>query len=236
MNKGKLYGIGVGPGDPELITIKAKRILEEVDYIAIPKTAGDKQSLALSIAQGIVGQNKNVIELIFPMSYDENILDESWNDAALKVMEKLDAGKNVAFITLGDPTVYSTYIYLHKDLKKKGYDTEIIPGVTSFCACAARAGVSIAENRETVAIVPSAYDCENIDDVLSSFDNVVLMKVSKNLEGLKERLKEKGLLKKSVLVSKCGLPDEKIEYGSDFIESGKTSYFTTMIIKKGGVD
>ena len=233
--KGKLYGVGVGPGDPELITIKAKRILDNAHFIAIPKTAVDKGSLALSIAQNIIGKEKDVLELLFPMSYDEKLLEKSWSEAIDKIRERLDEGKDVAFITLGDPTVYSTYIYIHKTLKQEGYDTQIIPGITSFCASAARVGISLAENKETIAIVPSSYECENLDDILDSFDNIVLMKISKNLPRLKEKLASKGLVEKAVLVSRCGLEDEMVNFDMDCVDSDKLSYFTTMIIKKSGV-
>lgn len=232
---GKLYGIGVGPGDPELITLKAKRILEQVDYIAIPKTGADKRSLALTIAEGIIEKEKKILELHFPMSYDEKTLADSWKVAIIQLKEKLDEGSNVAFITLGDPTVYSTYIYTHKTLKQEGYYTEIIPGITSFCASAARVGISLGENKESIAVIPSAYECENLDEVLDTFDTVVLMKVSKNLPQLKEKLKAKGMLDKAVLVSKYGLKDEVIEFDIDSLDGDKLSYFTTMILKKGGV-
>lgn len=232
---GKLYGIGVGPGDPELITLKAKRILEQVDYIAIPKTGADKRSLALSIAEGVIEKDKKILELEFPMSYNEKTLFDSWKISIIQLKEKLDEGCDVAFITLGDPTVYSTYIYTHKTLKQEGYYTEIVPGVTSFCASAARAGISLGENKENIAIVPSAYECDNLNEIFDTFDNIVLMKISKNLPQLKEELKGKGLLDKAVLVSKCGMEDEVIEFDIDAVDSGKLSYFTTMIIKKGGV-
>jgi precorrin-2/cobalt-factor-2 C20-methyltransferase len=232
---GKLYGVGVGPGDPELLTLKAKRILEQVDYIAIPKTAADKKSLALTIAEGAIGKQKDILELLFPMSYDEQTLEKSWKVAIVQIKEKLDAGKSVAFITLGDPTVYSTYIYTHKVLKQEGYETEIVPGITSFCASAARVGVSLGENKETIAIVPSAYECDNLEEILNSFDSVVLMKVSKNLPQLLEKLRAKGLIEKTVLVSRCGLEDELIEFDIESLDGNKLSYFTTMIIKKSGV-
>ena len=233
--KGKLYGVGVGPGDPELLTIKAKRILEKAAYIAIPKASMGKQSQALTIVEGVLEKKNEILELLFPMSFDENVLKEGWKVALIQVKEKLDLGMDVAFITLGDPTVYSTYMYLHKVLKEEGYETEIIPGITSFCASAARAGVSLGENRETIAVVPSAYECENLGEILNSFDNVVLMKVSKNLSKLKAVLKEKNLLDKTVLVSKCGLPDELIQFDLEGQDDENLSYFTTMIIKKSGV-
>lgn len=233
---GKLYGVGIGPGDPELITLKAKRILLEAGCIAIPKTAAEKGSTALAIAEGAIGKGKPVLELHFPMSYDRKVLEDSWANAVEQIKQKLDEGIDVAFITLGDPTVYSTYIYAHKALRREGYDTEIIPGITSFCASAARAGVSLGENRETIAVVPSAYEAPDLESILDSFDNIVLMKVSKNLPRLKEILKSRKLDGKTVLVSRCGMEDERVEYDLDSVDAGELSYFTTMIIKKSGVD
>lgn len=234
MMSGTLYGVGVGPGDPELITLKAVRILEKADFLAIPRTSAEKDSLALSIVNGVLRSKKEIIELVFPMSFDKKLLQNSWEKAVEGVKQKLDEGLDVAFITLGDPTVYSTYMYIHKTLKDMGYATEIIPGITSFCASAARAGISLGENSDTIAILPSAYECENLDNVLDSFDNIVLMKVSKNMDKLKEKLKEKNLLEKTLLVSKCGFHDERIEYDIEKIDE-KLSYFTTMIIKNDGV-
>jgi precorrin-2/cobalt-factor-2 C20-methyltransferase len=233
---GKLYGVGIGPGDPELITIKAKRILTEVDVIAVPKTAVEKESMAQTIAESAFEKGKELLELIFPMSFDEKVLEKSWKEAIGQIREKLDMDRSVAFITLGDPTVYSTYMYIHKKLHREGYATEIIPGITSFCASAARAGVSLGENRETIAVIPSAYECEHLEEVLQRFDNIVLMKASKSLPKLKELLKEQGLLEKSVLVSRCGLEDEKIDYGLSLTDAEKISYFTTVIVKKSGLE
>lgn len=231
---GKLYGLGVGPGDPELVTLKAKRIMEEVDYIAVPKTSEGKKSFALSIVEGIVGDGKSLLELVFPMIFDESLLESSWNSAIEEIRKVLDSGKDIAFITLGDPTVYSTYIYVHKAVSRLGYDTEIVPGITSFCASASRAGISIGENRETIAIIPSAYECENLEQILDSFDNVVLMKVFKSMDMLKELLKKKNMEQNAVVVSKCGTEDEVIRFGMDEAEE-KFSYFTTVIVKKNGM-
>ncbi len=233
--KGKLYGIGVGPGDPELLTLKAKRILESVQCIAIPKTAMEKESLALSIIKSVVNITGEVFELIFPMSYENSILEKSWEEAIAKIKVKLDKGKDIAFITLGDPTVYSTYIYLHKKLVSEGFQCEIVSGITSFCASASRVGISLAENKETLAVIPSAYKCENLDNILDSFDNVVLMKVSGDYEEIIKKLNEKDLIDKAVQISRCGLEDEKIVFNLNNEINEKPSYFTTMIIKKKGV-
>lgn len=232
---GKLYGVGVGPGDPELITLKAKNILESVDVIAVPITSKDKESVALKIASRFICEKSSIIELEFPMSQDSKVLSDSWEKASDIVSEKLEKGFNVAFITLGDPTVYSTYIYLHKIIIKKGFAAEIVPGVTSFCASAAKAGISLAEGRESFAIIPSVYENDKLSEIFDSFDNVVLMKASRSITDLKTLLKDKDLIKNTVVVSNCGMDGEYIEYGSRNEDSEKLGYFTTVIIKKGGV-
>jgi len=231
---GKLYGIGVGPGDPELITLKAKRIMEEADFLAVPKPEEGKKSFALSIAESVAGSGKPVLELVFPMSFDERVLEDSWNNAVEKIRKVLDEGKDVAFITLGDPAVYSTYMYVHKAIGRLGYDTEIVPGITSFCASAARAGISLGENRETIAVIPSAYECENLEQMLDGFDNIVLMKVHKSMDKIKKALERKGLLHSAVIVSDCGTEKETVMFGMDREDFGRLSYFTTVIIKKHG--
>lgn len=232
---GKLYGVGIGPGDPELLTIKARRILGEVDVIAVPKTAAEKASRALAIAGDAIGDEKEIVEFLFPMSHDVEALSKSWEVASGQIRKRLDEGQNVAFITLGDPTVYSTYMYIHKKLECEGYATEIIPGITSFCASAARAGLSLGENSEAIAIIPSAYECENLENVLKSFENIVFMKVPKNLAGLAAALECENLLDKSVLITNCGMENEYIGYDWHSLKDDKISYFSTIIVKKNGV-
>lgn len=233
---GKLYGVGVGPGDPELITLKAKRILtQEADVIAIPVTDGEKESLALTIVGGAMELTAERMMLQFPMSRDRQVLEENWEQAALKIREQLDKGRNVAFITLGDPSIYSTFRYIQKKVAKDGYAIEIVPGVPSFCAAAAKAGVSLGEERETIAIVPSPNDCSDIDNIVNDFDTTILMKVSKTLPKIKALLESHGLLDHSVLVSRCGMKDESIDFDWHSKAPQDISYFSTMIIRKGGV-
>jgi len=232
--KGKLYGVGVGPGDPELITIKAKRIMESAQCIAVPKTSEGKESLALSIARDTVRMNGEIMELVFPMTPDAAILAASWDNAANAICRKLDGGLDVAFLTLGDPTVYSTYAYIHNAVEKMGYEALIIPGIPSFCACAARAGVSLGENNEKIAVIPYAYEPDVLSEVMEKFDSVVLMKVSGNLEKVREILAVKWPGAEIALVSRCGLPGERIYRSLGQVGDGETGYFSTMIIKKGG--
>jgi precorrin-2/cobalt-factor-2 C20-methyltransferase len=230
---GKLFGVGVGPGDPELLTLKAKRVLESVDCIAVPRTAEDRDSTALTIVSAVLVLDKPVLDLVFPMTFDKTALGEGWKTALSELLKTLRQGLDVAFVTLGDPTIYSTYMYLHRTIVEAGIEAEIVPGVTSFCASAARAGISLAENRETLAVVPSAYECAHLDSILDSFDNVVLMKVARHLETVRETLRRHDLEENTVLVSLCGQKGELVETRLEAVREKKLSYFTTLIVKKG---
>lgn len=229
---GKLFGVGMGPGDPGLVTIKAKDVLEKADYIACPRSAAEKGSVAWNIASQVLEKKGELLELNFPMSRDEAVLKNGWDEAAARIEEKLAEGKTVAFVTLGDPTVFSTYMYVHKRVAAKGYETEIIPGITSFCAAAARAGISLAEERETVAIVPSAVDCADLEEIVERFDNIVLMKAGGKLARLGEQLKQFGVYDKAVLVSRLGMDGEIVGHDLNRITQEELSYFTTLIINK----
>ena len=135
--KGILYGVGVGPGDPELLTAKAIRLLRECDAIAAPKSADGRQT-ALDIASPYIGQDKTILLFDMPMTHDKQVRNASHDAAADALCALLDEGKTVVFLTLGDPTVYSTYWYVHRRVAARGYAAELVPGVPSFCAAAAR--------------------------------------------------------------------------------------------------
>ena len=143
---GTLYGIGVGPGDPELMTLKAVRLIEQCDLVAVPKS-GDGEGVAKQIAQKAVPDfdKKELIEVSMPMTRDPQVLEQSHQAAAEQIEGYLKEGKSVAFLTLGDPAIYSTYIYVHKKVQQNGFPVEMVPGVPSFCAVAAKLNVSLAE-------------------------------------------------------------------------------------------
>ncbi|MGE4283634.1 MAG: precorrin-2 C(20)-methyltransferase [Clostridia bacterium] len=230
--KGKFHGIGVGPGDFELVTLKAKRLLDECEIIIAPVTAAEKQSVALSIVKPLLNEDKEIITLVFPMTYDEDELNRHWDKAAEQICALLDEEKDIVFLTLGDPMVYSTYMYILKRVKDRDYITETVPGITSFCAASSRLGLPLAEGKETIAIIPSAYECENLDEILDSFDNIVLMKISKNYDKLVDILGQHGLKENAVLVSRCGLDGEVIEYELGRMVGEKVNYLSMIIVKK----
>lgn len=225
---GILYGVGVGTGNPELITLKALNILKEVDIIAVPKTKNEADSTALNIVKEYIS-NKQILELIFPMTLDTNKLNEHWEKSTNIITNLLDQNKNIAFITLGDPTIYSTYMYLNNKITNLGYKTVIIPGITSFCSAAAVLNTSLAENNENIAIVS---DIDNLELTLQQFDTIILMKFKNNFNIIKNLLIKKNLYSKTIIVEKCTMENQKIHTNIKDINSDDLSYFSIMIIKK----
>ncbi|HEX8949964.1 MAG TPA: precorrin-2 C(20)-methyltransferase [Dissulfurispiraceae bacterium] len=238
---GTLYVIGVGPGDPELLTLKAVRILREVQYICVPKGREEGSSLALSIAEKAVDlRGKEVIEAYFPMRKTKNKggaasgeLDEKWNETVETVLCILGKGTDVAFITIGDPTIYSTFFYLYDRLLEHtpSLRVEIVPGISSVNASAARAGVSLGLADEKIAILPATYT-KDIKGILEQFDTVVLMKVHKVFGDVLQTLEGMGLAGNAVYVSRAGMEDERVVRNIRDIAHETLNYFSMVIIKK----
>ena len=226
--RGMLYGVGVGPGDPELITKKAERVIRQSAVLAVPD-AGRGEKTALNIV-GELAQGKELLNCAAPMVRDHAALDAAYERNADLVCAALDAGKDVAFITLGDPTVYSTYLYLHKKVVARGYDAEIIPGVPSFCAVAARLGTALCEKSERLLIVPASH--KEVTDCLDLDANLVFMKAGKEIGALKETLNDHNLLDKASLVANCGMEGELVCPQFADLEEG-SGYFSVVLVKKG---
>ncbi len=234
---GTFYGVGVGPGDPELMTLKAVKVLNSAHVLIVPrsKDTASAGSQALGIAGKAVDlSGKEVIEIAFPMTKDRNELFSSRKEAASRIAGILRAGKDAAFITLGDPMLYSTFSYLipHvKELLPKA-EIKVIPGVTSFCAAASAMNTPIAESNETVAIIPAIYGLEGLEDVLKAFDTVIIMKVNKVIDEVIGLLKRLGRDKSAFLVSKASLPGEEVVTDMKGLEGTQPGYFSTLIVRK----
>ncbi len=227
MNRGKLYGVGVGPGDPELVTLKAVKLLQAADIIAVPdKGSGEKT--ALNIVKEHI-QGKEILYCATPMIRDIKKLDESYSRIAQQICGLLDQGKSVAFITLGDPTVYSTYIYIHKKVVDLGYEAEIIPGVTSFCAVAAKLGRSLCEGADRLMIVPASHKA--LDDCLKLDSNFVFMKAGREITALKEKLAEYDILENAGMIENCGMAGEKIY--PEFAQLEEPSGYFSVVLARG---
>ena len=204
MKRGILYGVGVGPGDPELLTLKAVRILREADVVAMPDKGSGEQT-ARKIVQAYI-EGKELISCPTPMVRDKELLAQSYEANADTLCALLDQGKNVAFITLGDPSVYSTYLYLHERVAGRGYEARLIPGVPSFCAVAARLGISLCQGEERLLIVPASHSVEDCVDFPA---NQIYMKAGRRLGGLLETLERHGRREGAMAVSNCGMEEER---------------------------
>ncbi len=236
---GRLYVVGVGPGDPELLTIKGVRILREVECLCVPKGKEEGKSLALSIVRKAVDlEGKELIEAYFPMRKTAQPdpgrgLDSEWDRTATAILDRLHTGNRVAFITIGDPTVYSTFFYLCDRLlqKEPRLEIEIIPGVSSVTASAARAGVPLALGDERIAILPANY-LDNLRETLQCFDTVVLMKVHKVFEEVKTAIADLGLLGHALYVSRAGMSRERVFTNLLSVTRDDLDYFSMVIVKK----
>lgn len=232
--KGKLYGIGIGPGDPKLLTIKAKEVLNEVDIIFVPKSDDDGKSCARSIIEATTSGKKDFVELTFPMTKNKKTLNTYWQKAAGKIAKEVRKNKNAAFVTIGDPFIFSTYVYLFKILRQDfpDIDVETIPGISSFNAAASRLEFPLVEGNEKLAILPVTKNLKGLRETLKRFDTVVLMKVASKLDKVIHLLKEVKLIKNSVLISHIGHSNEVIIRDLSSIKDKKLGYLSVIIVKR----
>lgn len=225
---GKLYGVGVGPGDPKLLTLKAIEVIRAADYVAYPTSGKNASNVAYEIVREYI-QDKETLEYLMPMSRDKAYVQACHDACAEDVKKHLAEGKTIAFITLGDPAIYSTYIYIHKKVKEAGFDTQLIPGITSFCAVAASLDDSLCEGGQPLIIVPASY--EALDQTIDYEGNKVYMKSGKSIVDLREKLRDKGMLDQAKMVVKASMEDEEIFESLDDIDE-KTSYFSIVVVKE----
>lgn len=230
---GKLYGIGVGPGDPELLTLKAKRLIEECDIVAVPVKKVGEYSVALEIAKGAmdIPQDK-IVEILFTMNKDKSKREACRQEAAGEIKKYLDEGKNIAMLALGDIAIYSTYAYVHRILQKDGYDVQMVSGIPSFCAGASTANVSIIEGNEGFGVLPGLKGIDQVEKALEVFDNLVIMKAGSHVKEIYDLLASKGIEDNALMISNVGLPGE---YVGPFIRDREYGYFTTLLIKTAGL-
>lgn len=224
---GTFYGVGVGPGDPELLTLKAVRVLTQCPVLAAPQTAAGEMT-ALGIAhQAVDLEGKTLLPLPFTMSRDREKQHQAHLEAAAALEEHLRAGRDVAMAVLGDVAIFSTYCYLMDILTQRGIPCEMIPGVPSFCAVAARLGRSLTTMNSPLHILPGGG--EGPGETLDLPGTKVLMKAGKNHRRLLEELEARDLLEEGAMVVNCGLPGEQV-YPTLADKPDSTGYFTTLII------
>jgi len=232
---GTLYGIGVGPGDPELITLKALKVLRRVPHIFAACSPKNTYSLALSIVRSHLN-GAGIEHLPFPMSKNLQVLQEAWEGNARRVLEVLDAGSDAAFVTLGDPLTYSTFGYLLKTLKRLRPKVHIvtIPGITSYSAAAALTHIPLAEGEESFYLVSGALGAAKLKEVIEKSDNIVMLKTYRHFGEIYQALEEMNLLDRTTCISRCGLEGETVVENLRDLKGGDLPYLSMVIIKKQG--
>lgn len=218
--KGKFYAVGVGPGDPELITVKAINTMKNSDVIAVPKS-GATENIALKIAGEYI-EGKSLLECDMPMIKDKEELDRYHDRSAEKIGALLEEGKTVSFLTLGDPAIYSTVMYVHRKLTDKGFDTAIIPGIPSFCGAAASLNTSLCERDEMLHIIPATYRGHQADQLEGTR---ILMKSGKRIMALRDDL----IAQKAMMVECATMENEKVYKDLSGLKE-QSSYFSLIVI------
>lgn len=230
-----VYAVGVGPGDPELLTRKAERIIRSADVICAPTGAAEAGSYALSIVEQFIDRSRQeVLVQVFPMVKDQQGLDPFWEAAADQVAQRIAAGKDVAFITIGDPFLYSTYLYIHRIFLAKYPEIkiEVIPGISSILAASAVSGLPLGLAAERIAILPATYEHDELKRTLEEFDTVVLMKVNRVFDSVYAVLKELGRDKGGVFVRRVGSSEEEVHYDLEALVGRKLDYLSMLIVRK----
>lgn len=225
--KGTLYGVGVGPGDPELMTLKAVRLIRENKIIAVPG-ADPKETVAYKIAVQAVPElaEKELLPIYMPMTHDPEELERNHAKGAQTLGSHLEQGNNIVFLTLGDPCVYSTFSYLQKRVEQDGYPTALVSGITSFCAAAARLNIPLSEWNEQLHIVPAVH---RLDSTLSESGNYILMKSGKKMNQVKEILAQSN--RDVMMVENCGMENEHIYRSVEEIPDD-AGYYSLIIAKE----
>ena len=236
-----LIGIGVGPGDVDLLTVKAVRAIQNADIIMCPASNENRPSIAFTVVSPIIDQSKNqeIIKLIFPMTKDKDVLEATWKKNAKIMAETVLTGKNVVYLTVGDPFLYSTWIYMHKDLKENypEMDIDVVPGIVSMFTFAAKVGVSIAEGAEKVAIIPSCYDLSSVKEIAKHSESMIFLKDGRYFDQVIKILKESGFPDDSIFAIGQDLGTEneiirKMTLGEVNDSSLTTKYFSILVVKR----
>jgi precorrin-2/cobalt-factor-2 C20-methyltransferase len=232
--QGTLYGIGVGPGDPELMTIKAVNILRTVDVVFTASSTKNDFSLAVDIARPYLPEKVDVRTLSFPMTKDKAVMKKAWQENSQMIVELLRNGLDAAFLTLGDPMTYSTFGYILQEIQLSDPDVAIvtIPGITSYQAAAARMNVPLVEAEESLLLTSGAYGGQNIRKLSDCAENVVLLKAYKNVKDITRALEESDMLRNSRAIKKCGREGEEIITDLSKLSESEPDYWTLILAKQ----
>lgn len=236
----KLFCVGCGPGDPELLTIRALNLIKEADVIFVPTSKSDKPSIALSIVAKYINKTTKIINLVFPMIKDKDSLKDYWEKNTSEISQMVRTGKKTVYLTVGDPSLYSTWIYIHRELKKnhKDIQIEIIPGITSIFAFAAESKISLVEGNEHLSIVPACYDLNKVKNTVKSSDTIVFLKDGRYFDNVIEMLPDAGFGEESQIAIAQDVSTKEnileIKHLKDLKGKKQSSqkYFSIMVVKR----
>jgi len=237
----KLIGIGVGPGEPDLLTVKAVKAIQNADTIMCPASREDRPSIAFSVVSALIDKTKNqeIIKLIFPMTKDKDVLESTWKKNAKIMAEKVLSGKNVVYLTIGDPYLYSTWIYMHRQIQTNypKMKISVIPGIVSMFTFAAKIGVSIAEGAEKVAIIPSCYDLSTVKEIAKNAESMIFLKDGRYFDQVIDLLKESGFSDDSIFAIGQDLGTDKeiirkLTLGEVNDDTLTSKYFSILVVKR----
>ena len=231
---GTLYGVGVGPGDPELLTLAAVAALKRVQVVFAASSSKNVYSLALNVVKDHLPPSAEVRKLDFPMTKDQKLLEEAWEENARAVIDVLASGGDAAFITIGDPLTYSTYGYLARTVTRLAPQVklETIPGVTAYNAAAARLNLPLAEGEQSLLILSGVCDPQDITRLASLTDNLVVLKAYHNYDRIVDAIEAANEHPRTYLVSRCGLPEEVITPDAGSRRGSKPHYLSLIIAKR----
>ncbi len=229
MMYGKFFGIGVGPGDPKMLTLRGLEVLKKVDVICTPISKSGRDSLAIKVVEDLV-VGKEIVNLIFPMTKDEEILNYHWKEARKKIMTYLKKGCDVAFLTIGDPTFYSTYLHLLDELRNYDLKIETIPGVTSISACLSALNLPLAKGNDKIAILPASEAHGNLKHLLEEFECIILMKATR-LRDIAKELEYINMEQYATVFTKCGR-QKFASYPLVNLDKNRLDYFSMVYIRR----
>lgn len=237
-NTGTLYGLGVGPGDPKLITLRALEVLQSVDLVFAASSPKNDYSLALNIAEKYISPRAQVRTLDFPMTRDAAVKQQAWRDNARQVLAELEAGRDAAFLTLGDPLTYSTYGYLVRTLLALAPQAKVqtVPGITAYNAAAARLNLPLVEDRQSLSVVSGVNDPDEVSRLAKSGDTVVILKTYKNYDSILDALGPMNNGRRAYTVCSCGLEGELTAADPESLRGSQMPYLSLMIVKSTHTD
>ena len=229
-----LYAVGVGPGDPELLTLKAARLIRAADVIVAPAGADGGAGLAQTVIADLVDAARQQLRVrTFPMTHDREQLNAAWFAIAAELAELVQSGQRVVFVTLGDPLLYSTFIYLYEQFQAHWPElpVEIVPGITSFCAAAATSGVPLVQGAQRLVVAGADIPADELRRLLAEGYSLALLKVARLFPQLRQTLRDAGLEQRAVFARRVGQAEETVTTDLSQVTEADLDYFSLVLVR-----